>query len=231
MSVARQDDRATDAVGFWSAVTVSLLVAAFGALLVFGFWLETLEASFVVCLVLAPAIVAMMASIHRRTSGERQVWSLIGLCFAVAYSVLVTITYFTQLTVVRSNAAGLTEDALRLIEFAPGSWTFALDMLGYAFMTLATLAAAPAFGGSGLERWLRIWFIVHGSLVVPTLLTPALIGPSDEANQVGSLALIAWSALFLPLSVMVAVWFRRQLPRRQSVGELDRLHHEATSMG
>jgi hypothetical protein len=85
-----------------------------------------------------------------------------------------------------------------------------MDMLGYAFMTLSTLAAALAFGGSGLERWLRNWFILHGSLVIPTLLAPALIGPSDEANQVGSLALIGWSALFLPLSVMVALWFRRR---------------------
>jgi hypothetical protein len=210
MTVTERDYGATDAVGFWSAVAVSLLVAGFGTLLVVGLWLDTLEASFAVCLVLAPAFVSMMASIHRRASGERQVWSLIGLCFAVAYSVLVTITYFTQLTVVRSNAGGLTGDALRLIEFAPGSWTFALDMLGYAFMTLATLAAAPVFDGSGLERWLRIWFILHGSLVVPTLLTPALIGPSAEADQAGSLALIGWSALFLPLSVMVAVWFRRR---------------------
>jgi hypothetical protein len=45
----------------------------------------------------------------------------IGLCFAVAYSVLVTITYFTQLTVVRSNVGALAEGALRLIEFSPGS--------------------------------------------------------------------------------------------------------------
>jgi hypothetical protein len=57
-------------------------------------------------------------------------WSLIGLCFAVAYSVLVTITYSTQLTVVRSNVGALAEGALRLIEFSPGSWVFALDMLG-----------------------------------------------------------------------------------------------------
>jgi hypothetical protein len=48
-------------------------------------------------------------------------WSLIGLCFAVAYSVLVTITYSTQLTVVRSNVGALAEGALRLIEFSPGS--------------------------------------------------------------------------------------------------------------
>lgn len=81
-------------------------------------------------------------------------WSLIGLCFAVAYSVLVAITYFTQLTVVRSNVEALAEGALRLIEFSPGSWVFALDMLGYSFLILATLAAAPVFRGNGLERWL-----------------------------------------------------------------------------
>jgi hypothetical protein len=44
--------------------------------------------------------------------------------------VLVTITYSTQLTVVRSNVGALAEGALRLIEFSPGSWAFALDMLG-----------------------------------------------------------------------------------------------------
>jgi len=202
----------------WAAIAVSVLVAAFGVSLVAGFWAATLMASFVVALLLAPAFVAMMVAIAVHASPERRVWGQLGATFAAIYAVMVTITYYLQLTVVRTGDGRFSAEALRLLEFSPGSALFALDMLGYGFMTLATLAAAPVFVGPGLARWLRIWFFAHGLLVVPTLLAPVMMGGGVAASSdvIGSLVLIAWSVFFLPLAGMVAIYFARQLREPQT---------------
>lgn len=128
---------------------------------------------------------------------------------------MVTFTYYVQLTVIRLSLPVLPEP-LAPFRFAPGSVLFAVDMLGYGFMTLATWVAAPVFTGDGLARWLRRWFVLHGVLVLPTLLAPAFMGWGDTGAggpgpTLGALVLIGWCVIFLPLSIMVALHFRRRL--------------------
>lgn len=205
----------TARVGMWSAVAVFALVVAFGASLVVGFWADALTVSFAAAMLLAPAFVAMMVSIARQAAPEKRVWGQLGATFSAIYAVMVTITYYLQLAVVRSGDGPLSGEALRLLEFSPGSVLFAVDMLGYGFMTLATFASAPVFVGSGLNRWLRVWFVAHGLMVVPTLLAPLTMGggAGGGSDVIGSLVLIGWSVFFLPLAGMVVVYFRRQLRR------------------
>lgn len=212
--------RDTARVGMWSAVAVFALVAAFGASLVVGFWTDALGVSFVAAILLAPAFVAMMVSLALQAPPEKRVWGQLGATFAAIYAVMVTITYYLQLAVVRSGDGQLSAEMLRLLGFSPGSALFAVDMLGYGFMTLATFASAPVFLGSGLNRWLRLWFVAHGLMVVPTLVAPLTMGGGADGGSdvIGSLVLIAWSVFFLPLAGMVVVYFRRQLrvPRTTS---------------
>jgi hypothetical protein len=214
-------DRETARLGVLAAVSVTTLVAAFGVSLVAGLWAPTLMASFVAALLLAPAFVAMMVAIAVHASPEKRAFGQLGATFAAIYAVMVTVTYYLQLTVVRTADDRLSAEALRLLAFTPGSALFALDMLGYGFMTLATLAAAPVFVGPGLARRLRMWFFAHGLLVVPTVLAPAMMagGEAGSSDFIGSLVLIGWSVFFLPLAGMVAVYFARQLraPRTKSV--------------
>lgn len=194
-------------------MAVFALVAAFGSSLVVGFWADTLTVSFSAAMLLAPAFVAMMVSIALQAAPEKRVWGQLGAAFATIYAVMVTITYYLQLAVVRSGDGGPSAEVLQLLEFSPGSALFAVDMLGYGFMTLATLASAPVFVGSGLNRWLRLWFTAHGLMVVPTLLAPLMMGggAAGESDAIGSLVLIGWSVFFLPLAGLVVIHFRRQL--------------------
>jgi hypothetical protein len=203
---------AVDGIGMWSAALVAGLFLVFGILLVIDFLVPTSLYSFAVCLVAAPLFVAMMASIYERAAPARRIWGLLGLAFAIVYAVLVGITYYLQLAVVGADGTGLSAEAARLLAFAPGSATFAIDMLGYAFMTLATLAAAPVFAGVGLERVIRRWFVVHGLLVVPTVLAPLMMpAPSGEPDRIGNLILVGWTLVFVPMAVLVALHFRRRL--------------------
>jgi hypothetical protein len=48
------------------------------------------------------------------------------------------------------------------------SFLYAVDILGYCFMSLATLFAAMIFTGGGLERVAR-WFLIANGLLIPFL--------------------------------------------------------------
>jgi hypothetical protein len=213
-------ERAAQAVGLWSSVLVAVCSAAFGLSLLAGLLVQPLAAvgltaSFVASFVLAPAFVAMLVSLAEQAPADRRVWGRLGVAFASVYAALVMTTYYVQLVVVPRAADTLPPDAVVLLTFAPGFPLFAVDMLGYGLMTLATLVAAPLFQGPGLDRWLRGWFVAHGLLGVPTLVAPALFagGPADDSSLIGTLVLIGWSVFFVPLAVLVGVYFARARTR------------------
>jgi hypothetical protein len=209
-------DRHAATFGQWAATLVAVLVAAFGASLLIGLLFEDLAAggltaSFVASFLLAPAFVAMMVSISVGASASVRVWGQLGVALASIYAVLVTTVYYLQLTIVPGATETYSAEVVTLLTFAPGAPLFAIDMLGYGFMTLATLAAAWVFVGAGINAWIRRWFVAHGVLGVPTLLAPVLFTgqPGSGSDQLGSLVLIGWSLFFLPVAVLVAVRFAR----------------------
>jgi hypothetical protein len=204
-------------VGFWSSLLATMMVAGFALSLVIGLLSPSYAAdvmSYVPCLILPPSFVAMMVSIHHITPTEKRVWSRLGLSFSIVYAIMCSTVYYIQLVVVRTNSLGVSPDAMALFTFTPGSVMFAVDMLGYAFLTLATLVTSPVFGDSLREKWLRRLFFVHGLFVLPTIVFPAIQFSQDPAavastNQGGSIALLFWCLLFLPISAILAMHFRR----------------------
>jgi hypothetical protein len=197
-------------LGKWSAAAVLVEVLLFALCLALGLGgAETTQISFLVCLLLAPSFVAMMVGVHYFAPAHGKVWTHLGVAFAAMYAVMCTITYYTQLTVVRTNILGLSPDVLKLLAFTPGSFLFSVDMLGYAFMTLATFAASFALspGASRREARLKIAFFVHGLLAVPTLLAAAFFPPVTSAatssGDMGSIVLLVWCAIFIPSAWLV----------------------------
>ena len=207
--------RAACRVGFWSSLLATLMVAVFALSLAVGLLLPSDAAdvmSYVTCLILPASFVAMMVSVHRITPAEKRVWSQLGLSFSMVYAVMCSIVYYIQLVVVRTNSLGISPEAMALFTFTPGSAMFAVDMLGYAFLTLATLVTSPVFGDSLREKWLKRLFFVHGLFALPTIVFPAFHFSQDagavESTDLGSaVALLLWCLLFLPLSSILAVHF------------------------
>jgi hypothetical protein len=212
MNAVYQLNQSTYRLGFSSALLVVVEVAVFAVTLLIP---SALTLSFIASFLLAPSFVALVLSIHYYAQPEKRIWSHLGLAFAVMYAVMVTINYFVQLAVVSGNPLRASADVLALFTFTPGSVMFVVDMLGYSFMCLATLAAAPVFAGGRLERWLRGLFVVHGLLFAPTLIMtvifPALSSgqPASPSVDIGALVLLGWCAIFLPLPVLLAVLFRK----------------------
>jgi len=204
-------NKSVSALGFWSALLVTIEIIVFfisllasDANLMFG-------SSFL----LAPTFVALMVSIHHFAPLEKKVWSQLGLSFAIIYAVMCSLTYYIQLTFIQNNYLPIVEEAVLPFVFIPGTPIFAQDMLGYVFMCVATLVAAPVFSGGKLESWIKWLFILNGVLfIVPTIVVPAIPLPVNETgtgigDQVGRYANLVWSAYFATATSLVTVLFKR----------------------
>lgn len=200
-------------IGFWSAILVTVTVLAFALFLIIGlFGPDTSLYSFISCFILAPSFVALMAANHYYAAPEKKIWSLLGLSFAVIYAVFITMVYYLQIAVVQNTSIQLSADTLKILKYMPGTAIFALDMLGYAFMSLATLFVAFIFGNSSLEKWIKRLLIISGLFFLPSLIFPALPLSQDasaaSAAQNGSIALLFWCALFSAISILMAVFYK-----------------------
>ena len=83
------------------------------------------------------------------------------------YAVLISINYFVQLTWVAPRLSSGRMAGMEQFLFVPfDSFLYAVDILGYSFMSVATLCAAAVFTGSGIERTAR-WFLICNGLLLP----------------------------------------------------------------
>lgn len=209
-------------LGFWSAIlasifTILFVVLAVGTSLAFPpkawsgiqtyaehfIWLDM--ASFIPAFFLAPTMVILMACLHAVTPKSKQVFSQIGLVFASVYAAIIPTNYYLQLFVVRLNLQSGTLDGLALLA-QPNlhSIFFALETLGYAFLSLATLLVSPVFEGGMLARWLRSLFIVSGAVGI----FGVIVAPFDQPYLIFA-GLGLWSLAFPISTFLLSIFFRR----------------------
>ena len=196
-------------LGFWSAVFCAFFaiayIAAEGAHLI-G-WLGTKEniKSYVPrmlpSILLAIAFVILMVSILNSARSEKRVWAQIGFAFSIIYTVLVSIVYFVVMAVLVPYVERGESAQVVLLQFKHGTFLFAIDILGYGFMSLATLFAAPVFGGSNLESWIRRAMIANG------LLAPAIVFQIFYPS-LWNIALL-WAVTFPTTAILLSLHFRR----------------------
>lgn len=205
-------------VGFWSALVasvgalgycvaqilqiVALLQPPWDGILIYGFSL---------CIA-TPFVLAMLA-LHYLVPGERRFWSHAALLFAVMYALYVNLNYVVQLATVIPRSLQGSLDEIRVLDQTPHSLFWDIDALGYIFMGLATLFAVPAFAKTGLEKWLR-WFFLANGLVVP-LIAFVYFYPTFSTG----LLLVLGSPWIItaPGSILLlTMFFRRKLRDRES---------------
>jgi hypothetical protein len=148
-----------------------------------------------------------MACIHSYSSEERKVFSLVGLSFAIIYATLISVNYFIQLTFVRQTTFDVSIFDMNNSQ----SMMWVIEVLGYFFMGLSTLFAAPVFGSGKVENLARWLFVTNGILGILTPIAYALSLPM--AILLGGL--IIWD-IVMPLSTAsLAILFRRTMNTRQ----------------
>lgn len=207
---------ATRAVGFWAAVltTVFSITYIIGQLAEWLGWLgsaggpASMSTHLGVVVLLTPSILlgssflVLLASIHQFAPPEKKVWSQAALAFGTVYAVLISMTYFVQLTFVAPRMIQGRTDDIGMFLFVPfDSFFYSVDLLGYSFMSIATLFAAPVFKRSGIQGALRLFLLANGLLVpflVGQLFYPVLIWPAA-----------AWAITFPGATWLLALVFRR----------------------
>jgi hypothetical protein len=154
-------------------------------------------------LLLAPMFVIMMLCIHHYASEDKKVLSQLGFSFAIICSTVLSIHYYIQLTFVQQGI--LNNETTGVWQFAapnPHSffWTFAA--LGYGFMGIALLCAAPVFAGK-TEHTIKWLFIANGIVGIGFL-----IGNVLGIFMANILASFIWGVLFPIAAILLAKKFR-----------------------
>lgn len=153
-------------------------------------------------LLLGSAFLVLVVSIHQVAAPDRKVWSQAAIAFATLYTALISIVYFVQLTLVAPRIAQDRVAGIESFLFVPfDSFLYAVDILGYSFMSLATLFAAQVFTGKGIERVARYWLTANG-LLLPFLALQMYFHP---LIWVASL----WAVTFPASTWSLAILFHR----------------------
>ena len=206
----------TATVGFWSAAAATACsvlyvvaqLAEWGGVLGSRGGPESASTPTGIVLLLTPSLflgssfLILMISVHQRTPPERRIWSQAAVAFATIYAALISVVYFVQLTLVAPRLAAGRTDGIEAFLFVPfDSFLYAVDILGYSFMSVATLCAAMVFTGDGLERLVRRFLIANGVLV-PFIALQMYVHP---LIWIASL----WAVTFPGATLSLAMLFRR----------------------
>ena len=150
-------------VGFVSAVLTTGCILAFDLAAAGSLLVPMGAAPILASLLIAPAFLALVASVHACAPEPQQLWTQLALSFATIYAAVVSVNYVLQLTVLR--VAPIPQ--LALDPGAPHSIGWMFELLGYSAMVLAGLCLVPVFAGGGSERWIRRLLIANaaGTLV------------------------------------------------------------------
>ncbi len=207
------------AIGWAAALAAAVETVVFAFSLVWGLVFHSAfdqNLGYAASLLLAVSVVTLMACLYSRTPQELHVYGLLALTAAILYAPLCIGVYFIQLSIVALNPLQLSADVMKALDFEPGSPAFAIDMLGYGFLCLSTLAAAFALV-SPRDRALRALCFFHGALAVPTLAAPIMsalfMSPGGAPNDTGSYVLLFWCAVFTPIALLFMRHFREASER------------------
>jgi hypothetical protein len=200
--------KATAWLGFWSAAVAASCSVVFSiasvpvlAGLVAPPWDNVL--TLVPSLLLAPALLVVLICVDDAAPPDKKIWSHVAVAFAGVYVALVSVVYVVELAVVEPLIVSGQVDRAGLLTIDPGGVLNAIDGLGYVFLCLALLFAAPVFTGPRLDRWTRWLLVLNGVTVGPIVLTYFV----DRAFLV--LAGPTWAVAVPAVCVLMAVSFHR----------------------
>ncbi|SHH55644.1 hypothetical protein SAMN02745823_00279 [Sporobacter termitidis DSM 10068] len=194
--------------GMLAALVTLAAVAAFALGMAFGSSFVSFLASMFIAWGFVPLVCAFAAFGGRETSAV----SKTAVAFASVYAVLIMLVYFAQLTTVRMGT--LAGQAALLLDYANFGLMFNYDLLGYAFMALATFFIAFAVQvKTTADRWLKGLLLAHGVFAVSCVVIP-MLGVFGGANAggalMGTLILEFWCAYFIPVCILSFVHFKRK---------------------
>ncbi|TNB71466.1 hypothetical protein FHJ30_12225 [Arthrobacter sp. BB-1] len=148
---------------------------------------------------LAPSFVLLTVSVHYSCSAAAKVWTHSAALFAAIYAALAELVYVTWLFVVHPRTMNGTEEEVKLLVFAPGSFTQMVDAAAYTFMGMAIMLTAAVFIGPK-ARWQRWFALANGPAAILVFISYLTY----------DMAYGAAAGILVPAyAISVFMWFRR----------------------
>jgi hypothetical protein len=155
--------------------------------------------------------VVVVVALHHAASADRQLFTHVGMAFAVIAATALVIAYFIQLAVMQPSFLKGETDSLSLwSQYNAHGLFIALEDVGYFMMALTFLFIAPVFTGRDrLARSLRYLFRGSGLVVIAALALLTLQYGSDLEYRFEVLSIVVdWLALIIG-GGLLCVYFRR----------------------
>ena len=194
-------------LGYWASIGALVTSVGYGVpqiLQVLGLLPDPLDRIliFAPSLALAPCFVLALAAAYEGAPREHRPLRLAALALALLYAGFVSVVYVSQLgVVIPRELAASAEGYGRLACCGFREPMTVIDLLGYTYMSLATLMLAATYRG-----WLRWVLLLNGLLAFPIFLQlfwPALIWLASP-----------WLIVFPGAMLLLAGAFRAEERRR-----------------
>ena len=232
-NVARIPNQTVARLGFWSgaacaatSIAFFLGVAANATIVPANRWVEDLRlyvASYnatamlvtvVPSILIAPSFLGLVVAVHSSVSEGRRALTLLAVVLAAVYGAIIAANYYLQLSFVRANVlSGNATDVASLLMENPRGLFWPIESLAYGVQGIALGLAAAAFAAGGLERWIRLSFVVVALSGVLSLAAGIRgVELTDPAFIIGG---TAWGIGFPMSGVLSAVFFWRNGLRRR----------------
>jgi len=168
--------------------SIQAMPYAFGFLLVLGFLL-------------------FFVSLINAGDDQQRPLEVMGLTLGAIFGSLVSLNYIIQVAYI-PNALDQNEAILSFVAMAnPKSLAWAIEMVGYGILGLATIAVAPLFSNQGLQRIIKWLLIFNGVISIVGAVAVAF----DLSGVLSAPALIGyymWNALIVIIMLLIIIQFR-----------------------
>lgn len=194
-------------LGHWASIGALVTSIGYGVpqvLQVIGLLPTPLDRILIFAPSLAPCFVLALAAAYEGAPREHRPLRLAAFALALLYAGFVSVVYVNQLgVVIPRELAGSAEGYGRLACCGFREPMTAIDLLGYTYMSLATLLLAATYRG-----WLRLVLLLNGLFAIPIFLQlfwPALIWLASP-----------WLIVFPWAMLLLAGAFRAEERRRSA---------------
>jgi hypothetical protein len=195
-------------IGMYSSIVTLIGVVGFALSMFIG----SDYGSYLFSLFISWGFVPMICSFSSVACKENNSAGYAAIAFSAMYAVVVGLVYFAQLTTIRLTE--LNEHALAILDYKNlGSLFFNYDLLGYAFMAIATFFIALAIGvNNKKDKWLKLLLLIHGIFAVSCIAMPIMgvfNSNMKDGKIIGVLVLELWCVYFTPICILSYQYFKK----------------------
>ena len=173
--------------------------------------LQTLP--FLAGFILVGGWVVLIAALHVLAPAEQRARTAAAAALSAAFAALVFLNYICQTIFVPELVRGYTIDkgrAIAALSMAnPASLGWAIEMVAYGLLGVATWLVAPVFSGTRLERATGWLYVANGAVSVATA-TWTVADPGWVLTPPGFPAYVVWNVLVLAMAILTIVSLRRR---------------------